>query len=191
MPKIWSIRFKERLSSKNPAAFSFPFSHLRLSRHSLWANEWQHCSRSSFVLFLGVSGKGDEWAWRRIYRKTKAGMKSKRQKQEQHLCDGGGGLQATYSASYLSVKYYTPDLCQSLCSQYLWHVQPLWGGKQAHNAVPSQPLQLIVSQGDPAIPKASMTKHRNSPQPSGISAPLMGAEILDTSDNTIFLFTPL
>lgn len=76
-------------------------------------------------------------------------------------------------------------------------------GKQACNTVPSESVHLIVSQGGPPILKASMTKHRNAAKQLGISTPILGKnskdalghenkqnEILDTSENTITLFTP-
>lgn len=76
--------------------------------------------------------------------------------------------------------------------------------KQAHNTVPSQSVHLIVSQGGPPILKASMTKHRNATKQLGILTPILEKkpgqdalghenkqnEILDTSENTITLFTP-
>lgn len=79
------------------------------------------------------------------------------------------------------------------------------GAKQAHNTIPSQSVHLIVSQGGPAILKASMTKHRNATKQLGISTPMLEKnpsndalghenkqnEILDTSENTITLFMPL
>ncbi len=72
-------------------------------------------------------------------------------------------------------------------------------GKQAHNAVPSQSVHLIVSQGGPPILKASMAKHRNATKQLGISTPAQEKkpskdalghenkpnEILNTSENTI------
>lgn len=83
-------------------------------------------------------------------------------------------------------------------------MQLLAGGKQAHNTVPSQSVHLIISQGGPPILKASMTKHRNATKQLGISTPTLGKnnqdalgyenkqnEILNTSENTITLFTPL
>lgn len=77
-------------------------------------------------------------------------------------------------------------------------------GKQAHNTVPSQCVHLIVSQGGPPIPKASMTKHRNATKTAGHSNTHTGGdpskdalghenkqnEILN-AENTITLFTPI
>lgn len=44
-------------------------------------------------------------------------------------------------------------------------------GKQAHNAVPSQSVHLIESQGGAAILKASMTKHGDATKQLDISTP--------------------
>lgn len=154
VPKIWSIRFKEHPSSINPAAFSFPFSHLRLSRYSLRASEWQQCSQSSFVLFLEASGKGDEWAWRMIYRKTKAGMKSKRQKQENNICVVAGGSYRPRTQPVIYQWNITLRICVKACAVSIYD---MCGPSEEENRLitpsPLSPFNLLCPKGILQFPR--------------------------------------
>lgn len=146
MPKIWGIMFKEHPSSINLTAFLFPFSLLRLSR-LFWSVEWQQSVQPVQLCYF-FRGKGDEWPWCMIYRKTKEAMKSERQKQENNICLMAGGNYRPRTQRVFYQWNITRRICVKACAVSIYDMcSPSEEENRLVTLSPLSPFNLLWPKG--------------------------------------------
>lgn len=127
------------------------------------------------------------------------------QETEQHMCDGRGN----YGPRTQPVIYQwniTPRICVKACALGIYDMcSPLWGRTRLITPSPLSQFNLLCPRGILQFPRHPWPNTEMLQRRLDISAPLMEGkkhksplghengqnEILNTSDNTIFLFTPL